>query len=427
MAPITFYIAVGLLGLAAAIMGPWLERNGPFLTCTLGTCLFFAGNLTTALALHLRQIWLVYIGYGLIAGFGLGVCYISPVSALQKWFPDKRGLAGGFAVCGFGAGSIVISKVQLPLIDLLGLPLTFVTLGSIYFILMIISACVLRTPPPNYSLGGQSSQPLAETKTPSPLQSSTTEPMKELEMREKEGQVKEPVEMTLVEAITSTDFRLIMIMFASNIIFGLVLVSRLSNIITDVFGKTAEEASTIVSINGGFNLGGRLLVSVTSDYVGRKNCYFLMLTTQAIILGCFSTMTFSSAYTAFVITMWIATGCYGAGFGVIPAFLADKFGTKNIGACHGIVLTGWSFAGIAGGLVFTGVFNAVLSSGHESTDPHPYNVNVWWIFGLVCIGWVALLFIKPTAQDSKFINKVTHPCQKYPLQRGQEHALETKF
>jgi len=412
MAPITFYIAVGALGLAAAIMGPWLERNGPLVTCALGTSLFYTGNLLTALALHFKLIWLVFLGYGVISGFGLGVCYISPVSALQKWFPDKRGLAAGLAVCGFGAGSIVISKVQLPLMHSVGLPLTFVILGSSYFTLMIVSACVLRTPPPNYTVLTEPAPPkpylldpnLTELKVSQGGGPAAHSPPSVVVVEEKRGG------MTLIEAITSTDFRLLMIMFSANILFGLVLVSRLSNIITDVFGKTAEEASTVVSINGGFNLGGRLLLSVASDFIGRKNCFFLMLTFQVVILGCFSTMTVNDAYWPFVITMWIITGCYGSAFGVIPAFLSDKYGPANIGACHGIILTGWSFAGVGGGLIFTAVFNAVLATGYEATDPHPYNVNVWWIFGLVCIGWVALLFIRPTQQDQKFSRWVKGIC-----------------
>jgi len=343
---------------------------------------------------------LVFLGYGVIGGYGLGVCYISPVSALQKWFPDKRGLAAGFAVCGFGAGSIVISKVQLPLVHLVGLPLTFLILGSMYFSMMIISACVLRTPPPNYSVDKKSPNPTLQDSNMTELEVKigTAGPIKCRTMAAQEQEVG----MTLVEAITSTDFRLLLVMFSSNIIFGLVLVSRLSNIITDVFGKTPEEGSTIVAINGGFNLGGRLLVSMISDFVGRKNCFFVMLTLQVVILGCFSTMTQNGAYWPFVISMWIVTGCYGAGFGVIPAFLSDKYGPANIGASHGIVLTGWSFAGVAGGLIFTTVFNGIVASGYASADPFPYNVNAWWLFGVICLGWVALLFISPTKQDNKF-------------------------
>ncbi len=400
LAPITFYIAVGLFGCSAAIMGPWLERNGPMRACFLGTSLFFLGNLVTALALYLKLIWLIYIGYGIISGFGLGLCYISPVSALQKWFPDRRGLASGFAVCGFGAGSIVIAKIQIPLIDGVGLPWTFVVLGCMYFVLMSISALILRTPPPTYS--GPSSQP--ENVTESPKDSEESPKIA--------SQITPEPQITLIESLTSTDFRLMYLMFLANAVFGLVLISRLSNIITDVFGKSANTASTIVSVNGAFNLGGRLIFSIVSDYIGRKNCYVIMLTAQLIILGCFSTIVSSNAYSTFLIAVWILTACYGAGFGVIPAFLSDRFMAHNIGACHGVILTAWSFAGVVGGLIFSAVFKA-SSENLAVSDPHPYIVNVWWIFGVVVVGWIAIMFVKPTKRDLWLSEKPTRVFTKF--------------
>ncbi|CAL8074950.1 unnamed protein product [Orchesella dallaii] len=389
MAPITFYIAVGNFGFSAAVMGPWLERRGPMVACLLGTFLFFLGNLVTALALFVQQIWLVFIGYGIISGFGLGLCYISPVSALQKWFPDKRGLASGFAVCGFGAGSIVIAKVQIPLIEAVGLPLTFVVLGSIYLVLMTLCALVLRTPPPNFTVN----EPPAST-----IPNQATETKVELGNGSGDPIVSSTPQFTLIEALTSNDFRFMYLMFLANALFGLVLISRLSNMIVDIFQQTPDAAATVVAINGAFNLGGRLCFSIVSDYIGRKNCYVIMLTSQLIILATFSVIITSKTYWAFLMTMWILTACYGAGFGVIPAFLTDKFGPMNIGACHGVILTAWSFAGVVGGLIFSAVFKK-SSDGLPASDPHPYIVNVWWILGVVVLGWIALMFVKPTKRD----------------------------
>jgi len=401
-APIAFYIAVGCFGISAAVMGPWLERRGPALACLLGTSLFFTGNLLTALALHLKQIWLVFVGYGIVAGAGLGLCYISPVSALQKWFPDKRGLASGFAVCGFGAGSIIISKLQLPLIASVGLPLTFVVLGSSYFLIMVVCALVLRTPPPGYS-----------PDIPQQPSTSSPEPEARTEIPEKQTQVdmnsnsKTPESdstpsITLIEALTSKDFRCMYAMFLANAVFGLVVISRLSNMIQELFGQLPDVASTIVSINGGFNLGGRLFFSILSDYIGRKNCCLIMLTSQLIVLIAFSWITISKTYWAFLLCMWVVNACYGAGFGVIPAFLTDLFGPSNIGACHGVILTAWSTAGVAGGLTFNAILNSLLSQGYSNSDAFPYNVNVWWILVIVFIGWITLLFVSPTAKDKAF-------------------------
>ncbi|CAG7828748.1 unnamed protein product [Allacma fusca] len=402
MSPVAFYIACGCLGISAAVMGPWLERRGPFLACLVGTGFFCTGHLLTALALYLKQIWLVFLGYGVIGGFGTGLCYISPVSALQKWFPDRRGLASGFAVCGFGAGSIAIAKAQIPLVQSVGLPLTFVVLGGCYFVVMTISALVLRTPPPNFVVNGMRSDgSLATDNEPSDNKNF------QLSIDEATGNETKGGKLTLVESLTSWDFRLMFFLLLSNILFGLCSFSRLSNMVTDIFGRSAEEAATIVSINGGFNLGGRLIFAIISDYLGRKSSYVIMLSTQLVVVACFSTITTAGAYWAFVIAMWILTACYGGGFGTIPAFLTDRFGPQNTGACHGVTLIAWSVAAVAGGLIYTAVFNSILSSGYTLQDPFPYNVNSWWILVVIFTGWISLVFITPTDKDIQFRTKVS--------------------
>lgn len=196
-APVTFYIAVGMFGVSAASMGPWLERNGPKKALILSASLFFLGNLLSSLAIYLKAIWLLYIGYGVVGGFGLGLGYISPVSPLQKWFPNKRGMAAGLAVCGFGAGSIAIGKVILPLIHSVGLSLTFVVLGSCYFVAMVCVALLFRIPPPGYSANSSSVDSIEKNAQPE-------------------------IKLTLIESIKSYDFLLLYIMFFANALFGLV-------------------------------------------------------------------------------------------------------------------------------------------------------------------------------------------------------------
>ncbi|KAG6545343.1 hypothetical protein Mapa_013192 [Marchantia paleacea] len=153
-APNTFYIAVGMFGTTAMILGPWLERHGPRRGLLLGSIVFGIGQGITALSLHRKSIVGVYIGYGVLGGFGLGLNYISPVSALQKFFPDLRGMASGFAVAGFGAGSIVWSKVILPLIERYKLPETFAILGAVLAGTMLLCSIVMRTPPNNFTVHG---------------------------------------------------------------------------------------------------------------------------------------------------------------------------------------------------------------------------------------------------------------------------------
>ncbi|KAK9759500.1 hypothetical protein K7432_017461 [Basidiobolus ranarum] len=239
LAPNTFSIAVGMFGLSTATMGPWLERNGPRKGALLSASLFYLGNLIASMAIHFKQMWLLYIGYGIIGGFGLGIGYISPVSALQKWFPDRRGLAAGFAVCGFGAGSIAIAKIPQPLSAAVGLPLTFVILGSCYFVCMSLAALVFRIPPPGYVVESVRAVEITHGSNDETKIAMQEQPV---------------IKLTLIESIKSRDYILLYMAFFANAIFGLVCISRLADMLMNLFGKSADEASTIVSINGGFNL-----------------------------------------------------------------------------------------------------------------------------------------------------------------------------
>lgn len=292
-APVTFYIAFGLLGFSAAIMGPWLERHGPKKALLISSTAFYIGHLLAALAVYLKSIWLLYIGYGVIGGFGIGFSYITPVSILQKWFPHKKGLAAGVGVCGFGAGSIAASKVILPIISWVGLPLTFVVLGSSFYFSMICSALVFRVPPPGYSVNTAN---ISETKdTPAPPSPS--------------------IKLTLKESLKSFDYWLLYITFFSNILFGLLVISRISDMITKLYDIPPGTASTIVSINGAFNLAGRLLFSTLSDIIGRKSCFLILLITQTIIIAAFPYYVEHKIYWLFILSMIVLSTCYGGGFG----------------------------------------------------------------------------------------------------------------
>ncbi|KAF9932992.1 hypothetical protein FBU30_006816 [Linnemannia zychae] len=390
-AAVTFYIAVGCFGLSAAVNGPWLERHGPKLAAIVGATVFFLGNMIAAIGIYTRIIALLYFGYGVLGGAGLGLCYISPVSALQKWFPDRRGLAAGFAVCGFGAGSIILAKIPQPLAAAVGLPLTFVVLGCAYFAAMLICALVFRVPPPGFQVNGMDMYRNRVGKADDPEPNSSEKAAKDY---------KDPgANMVLSSAIFSKEYRIIYIMFFGNSIAGLVFLSRLANIIKDIFGKDEATAATIVAINGGFNLGGRLFFSTVSDRLGRKNSFFVMLCSQVIILATLPIIMDKRVYWAFLLVIWILTACYGGGFGCIPAFLCDMFGPTNIGALHGIILTAWSLAGVGGGLLFTEVYNRLLANGHTVKDTMIYSTNLHWILGVCCVGFVFLLFVGTHIHD----------------------------
>lgn len=306
--------------------------------------------------------------------------YVTPVSALQKWFPHRRGLAAGFGVCGFGGGSIVIGKVILPLINSVGLPLTFVVLGSCYFISMMGSAFLFRVPPPGYSVSPDTTNNLEKT---------VQQP------------VQPEIKLTVAESIKSLDYFLLYVMLFSNILFGLVVISRLSNMITQLFLKDPDEAATMVSVNGALNLFGRLFFSTLSDKIGRRPCFVIMLTAQTIIVATFSLYTEQKIYWAFLLCMFTLTMCYGGGFGVIPAFLADMFGSNNVGICFGLILTAWSIGGVGGGLIFTAIYNKQISSGWSTEDAYPYIVNTYWILAFIVAGLISALFVRTTLKDRK--------------------------
>ncbi|KAF9343383.1 hypothetical protein BGX26_005829 [Mortierella sp. AD094] len=390
-APTTFYLAVGFFGLSAAINGPWLERVGPRKASLVGTTLFFIGNMIASLGIHLKIMGLVYFGYGVVGGSGLGLSYISPVSALQKWFPDRRGIAGGFAVCGFGAGSIALAKVPLPLAGSIGLTNCFITLGCCYFAVMLACCMVFRTPPPNYTVNGMDIYRNVVN---------SNGDVEAFKAEKSASNVENPASrMTLTESIFSREYRLIYIMFFGNSIAGLVVLSRLSNIVTGIFQKDGDVASTIVSINGGFNLAGRIFFAAASDKLGRKNAYIVMLTAQVIILASLPTIMEEKNYPAFLACIWILTACYGGGFGSIPAFLCDMFGPTNIGALHGIILTAWAIAGVGGGLLFTLIFNNLLASGYTVRDAWIYAENLYWILGVAALGFIFIMFVRTSIRD----------------------------
>lgn len=443
-APNTFYIAVGMFGTTAMILGPWLERHGPRRGLLLGSSMFGIGQGIAALSLHKKSIAGVYIGYGVFGGFGLGLNYISPVSALQKFFPDFRGVASGFAVAGFGAGSIVWSKVYLPMMDRFELPETFAILGAVLTSAMLLAAVVMRTPPNDFTAGGLNvrGEPVAHAKaaqevsnrdleTPSTggigdhtgeLDVKTTDlktqNARDLETQELDGHgvraVRVPMVMTLLKSIFSSDFGFMYLMFFANELFGLVALSRLANMAEDLFDRTATEASNVVSINGVFNCLGRLMLPMLSDLAiksslnvnppfARKLVFAFNLVVQVVIVAVLPTIIDHNNYDGFRGVMWTLTFTYGGGFGTIPCFLTDMFGPYNIGALHGMILTAWSIGGVGGGLGFTSLFDKHKPSAATAAQPgafdKAYESNFRWILGVLIFGLVMLCFVRTDPKD----------------------------
>ncbi|KAG2527474.1 hypothetical protein JM18_003768 [Phytophthora kernoviae] len=412
-----FYSAVGIFGTTTAIMGPWIERNGPRAGVVLGTSSFLIGHIIVAIGVHFKAIEAIYVGYGLFCGFGMGLCYIAPVSALQKWFPDYRGMAAGFAVGGYGAGAVVWAKVYRPCIEAVGVSSTFLIVGCVMSLTMYLCAIVLRTPHLEFTVGGLNIHGEVVDESVALTDSAERGSLTSKEMYKSvtaESEVDFIVntntqvrKMSLIEAIKSPDFLCMYLMFFANQIYGLVVLSKLSNMCTDIFGQTGDEAANIVSINGVFNCFGRLFFSLASDLVARnfniehafarKCVFYTTLILQAIIVGTTPMLIRNNQYTAFVVEIFILTASYGGGFGTIPAFLTDMFGAFNIGAMHGLILTAWSIGGVVGGITFNNAYSRNIDAG--VTIGEAYISTVSDIFIIVLAGFVVLLFVRTNPMD----------------------------
>lgn len=378
---------VGMFGTIAMILGPWLERHGPRRGLLLGSTVFAIGQGITALSLHRKSIVGVYIGYGVLGGFGLGLNYISPVSALQKFFPDLRGVAAGFAVAGFGAGSIVWSKVILPLIDGYGLPGTFAIIGAVLAGTMLLCAVVLRTPPNDFTVHGLDVR--GEKVTDNDVEGVT----KDAAAAWLEPDHSRAPTMSLIQSLRSADFFFMYLMFFANQIFGLVALSRLSDMAQDLFGQSRTEGANVVSINGVFNCLGRLCLPMLADVAiktlktnppfARKLVFLFNLVVQIVVVAILPHLINRGNYDGFRAVIWTLTFTYGGGFGTIPCFLTDMFGPYNIGALHGMILTAWSIGGVGGGLGFTSVFDRHKPSAADANIPgafdKAYESNFHWI------------------------------------------------
>ena len=334
---------------------------------------------------------------------------LSPISALQKWFPERKGLGAGLSVCGFGIGGLICAKIPLPLIEAIGLSLTFVVIGSCYWVILMVCAFVFRFPPPErtktrgpifrngtvFITRKQQKHGSAqdEKSMPPVIADSKTPPQNRI--------VYEPaIDLTLREALSTYEYLGMYMMFLANLVSGLVILSRLADMCINVFEKSPDTASTVVAINGGFNFVGRLMFSSLSDVIGRKPSYLVMLGTQVVILAVLPLIFVTRNYWAFLLAIWTLTCAYGGGFGTIPAFIHDLFGMHNISGLHGILLTAWSIAGVGGGVLFTLIYNHLIHShGYSPSSPEVYNTNFYWLCACAAIGFVVLLFVRSTVRD----------------------------
>jgi MFS family permease len=372
---IIFSIAIGMLGLSAAFGGRWVERAGPRKAMALAAVCWGSGFLVGAVGVATTQLWIVYLGVGVIGGIGLGIGYISPVSTLIKWFPDRPGMATGLAIMGFGGGAIIASPLENSLLSTFAdkpedaLVGSFVVLGCIYFVAMMLGALAVRVPPEGW-------RPEGWTPKERTARSMIT-----------------TANVTATTAIKTPQFWLLWTVLFCNVTAGIGILEQAAPMIQDFFGSvTAAAAAGFVGLLSICNMSGRFGWSSTSDAIGRKPTYMMYLGVGAICYFLLATAGTASV-AVFVILTGIILSFYGGGFATVPAYLKDLFGTIEVGAIHGRLLTAWSAAGIAGPLIVNGLADHETSVGKSGSDL--YTISLFIMVGVLVVGFIANLMIRP--------------------------------
>jgi MFS family permease len=370
-----FSIAIVFLGMSAAVFGRWVETVGPRKAMFTAAVCFGGGFLISAVGIHLHEIWLLYAGYGVLSGCGLGIGYISPVSTLIKWFPDRPGMATGMAIMGFGGGAIIAAPLSLFLMDQFktatsnGVLETFITMGVIYFTFMMIGAYAVRVPQSDWKPEGW--VPPAQ---PKKLVTSAN---------------------VLVDVAWRTpQFWLLWGVLCMNVTAGIGVLSQASPMIQETFGSVVSPAAAagFVGLLSLFNMGGRFLWASVSDYLGRRNTYTLFFALGIVLYALVPMAGKLGSITLFVAAFAIIISLYGGGFSTIPAFLRDMFGTMNVGAIHGRVLTAWSVAGVLGPVLVSYIRQYQIDSGVARAQA--YSITMYIMCGLLLAGLLCNLAMR---------------------------------
>ncbi|MEH6692485.1 MAG: OFA family MFS transporter [Pseudorhizobium pelagicum] len=384
-----------LLGCSAAIWGGWLERSGPRKAGFVAACCWCGGILVAALGVMTHQLWLMWLGAGVIGGIGLGLGYISPVSTLIKWFPDRRGMATGMAIMGFGGGAMI----GAPLANLLmnnfktdvsvGVWQTFVVMAIIYFVFMMGGAFGYRIPPAGWRPEGW---------TP-PVSKNTMITMRHVHLK---------------NAHKTPQFWLIWAVLCLNVSAGIGVIGMASPMLQEIFagsliglpdltfaqldagqkGQIAAIAAGFAGLLSLFNIGGRFFWASLSDKIGRKNTYFAFFVIGIILYAAAPTLADLGNKALFVLAFGVILSMYGGGFATIPAYLADIFGTQFVGAIHGRLLTAWATAGIVGPVVVNYIREAQLAAGVPA-GPALYTGTMYILAGMLVLGLIANALIRP--------------------------------
>ena len=370
-----FSIAIVFLGLSAAVFGRWVEDGGPRRAMfTSGVC-WAGGFLSSAVGVYTHQLWIIYLGYGVLGGIALGIGYISPVSTLIKWFPDRPGMATGMAIMGFGGGAFIASPLSVWLMARFSTPThvgvgeTFIALGCIYFVFMMVGATIVRVPAANWLPAGY------------------TPPLQAQKLITKN-------DVYVYDALKTPQFWLIWWVLCLNVTAGIGVLGQASAMSQEMFpGRvSAVAAAGFVGLISLFNMLGRFFWASISDYIGRKNtyfCFFVLGTVLYVLVPHTGTI---GSVSLFVICFLVILSMYGGGFSTVPAYLKDMFGTRYVGAIHGLLLTAWSAAGIFGPVLVNYIREYQIDNGVPKAQA--YNTTMYIMAGLLVIGFICNALVR---------------------------------
>jgi len=376
-----FSIAIVVLGLSAAFLGRWVEEGGPRRAMFTAACCFGGGFLVSAAGVYAHNLWIVYLGYGLLGGIGLGLGlgYISPVSTLIKWFPDRPGMATGMAIMGFGGAAFIASPLSVWLMAKFSTPThvgvaeTFIVLGCVYFVFMMVGAAIVRVPAPGWKPEGYTAPVVAQrliTKN----------------------------DVFVYDAIKTPQFWLIWWVLCLNVTAGIGVLGQASAMSQEMFPGhvTAIAAAGFVGLLSLFNMIGRFFWASTSDIIGRKSTYFCFFAIGTV-LYCLVPWTGSIGSVAlFVLCFVVIMSMYGGGFATVPAYLKDMFGTRYVGAIHGWLITAWSAAGIFGPVLVNYIRQYQIDHGVPKAQA--YNTTMYIMAGLLVVGFICNFMIKAVSE-----------------------------
>jgi MFS family permease len=375
-----FSIAIAFLGASAAVFGRWVERVGPRKSMFVAALCFGGGFMVSAVGIKLHQLWIIYLGYGVLGGCGLGIGYISPVSTLIKWFPDRPGMATGMAIMGFGGGALIAAPLSVMLMKHFataagnGVFETFVTMGVIYFMFMMIGVVTVRVPAPDWKPAGW--VPAAQPKA---LVTSAN--------------------VSVDVAWRTPQFWLLWGVLCMNVTAGIGVLGQASPMIQEMFpGRvTPIAAASFVGLISLFNMIGRFFWASTSDYIGRRNTYMVFFLLGMALYAAVPTIGNMGSTALFVAAFCVILSMYGGGFATIPAYLRDVFGTYQVGAIHGRLLTAWSAAGVLGPVLVNYIRAYQIDNGVPKAQA--YSVTMYIMCGLLLIGFLCNLAMRPVKSN----------------------------